>query len=53
MAMAGMSVGDGRDAFRSASGQALTLLAVLLVIVCWAWAGSILRIPEEERVFFE
>lgn len=53
MALAGMSVGNGRDAFSSASGQALTLLAVLLVFLCWAWAGRILRLPEEERVFFE
>ena len=53
MALAGMSVGDGRAAFRSATGQLLTLVAVLLVIVCWTWAGRILRVPEEERVFFE
>ena len=53
MALAGMSVGDGRDAFRSATGQTLTLAAVLLVIACWSWAGRILRVPEEERVFFE
>ncbi len=53
MAIAGMSVGDGRQAFSSATGQLLTLVAVLLVIACWAWAGQILRLPEEERVFFE
>lgn len=53
MAVAGMSVGDGREAFRSPTGQALTLFAVLLVVVCWAWAGRVLRVPEEERVFFE
>lgn len=53
MAIAGMSVGDGREAFRSATGQLLTLVAVLLVIACWAWAGRILHVPEEERVFFE
>lgn len=51
MALAGMSVGNGRDAYRTPTGQALTLLAVLLVIACWAWAGRILRLPEEERVF--
>jgi tight adherence protein B len=51
MALAGMSVGNGREAFRSANGQVLTLLAVLLVIGCWLWAGRILRVPEEERVF--
>ena len=53
MALAGMSVGEGREAFRSPTGQLLTLFAVLLVVLCWAWAGRILRVPEEERVFFE
>lgn len=51
MALAGMSVGNGRQAFRSATGQALTLVAVLLVVGCWLWAGRILQIPEEQRVF--
>ncbi len=51
MALAGMSVGNGRQAFRSPTGQMLTLFAVLLVIGCWVWAGRILQVPEEERVF--
>jgi len=51
MALAGLSVGNGRAAFRSATGQLLTLVAVLLVIGCWLWAGRILRVPEEQRVF--
>lgn len=51
MALAGMSVGNGRQAFQSATGQALTLFAVLLVVGCWLWAGRILQVPEEERVF--
>lgn len=51
MALAGMSVGNGRQAFRSPTGQTLTLVAVLLVVGCWLWAGRILRLPEEERVF--
>lgn len=53
MAIAGMSVGDGREAYSSATGQTLTSLAVLIVVGCWAWAGRILRVPEEQRVFFE
>ncbi len=53
MALAGMSVGNGRDAFRTPSGQALTSVAVLFVVACWAWAGRIMRLPEEERVFVE
>jgi tight adherence protein B len=44
-------VGNGRQAFQSATGQTLTLFAVLLVVGCWLWAGRILRVPEEERVF--
>jgi len=51
MALAGMSVGNGRQAFQSATGQTLTLVAVLLVVGCWLWAGRILQVPEEERVF--
>ena len=51
MALAGMSVGNGRAAFRSPTGQALSLLAVAMVVACWLWAGRILRIPEEQRVF--
>ena len=51
MALAGMSVGNGRQAFQSATGQSLTLFAVLLVVGCWLWAGRILQVPEEERVF--
>ena len=26
-------------------------LAILLVVACWVWAGRIMHIPEEERVF--
>ena len=51
MAAAGVSVGNGRDAYRQPGGQLAIVLAIGLVVVCWAWAGSIMRIPEEERVF--
>ena len=51
MALAGMSVGNGRQAFQSATGQVLTSVAVLLIVGCWLWAGRILQVPEEERVF--
>ncbi len=53
MALAGMSVGNGRAAFASATGQTLSLAAVAVIVACWAWAGRILRIPEEQRVFHE
>jgi tight adherence protein B len=53
MALAGMSVGNGRAAYTAPLGQALVVAAIGLTILCWAWAGRILRLPEEQRVFFE
>jgi tight adherence protein B len=51
MAMAGMSVGTGRAAYQTASGQALVVVAIALVVACWVWAGRIMVLPEEQRVF--
>lgn len=51
MAMAGMSVGTGRAAYQTASGQALVVVAIGLVVACWIWAGRIMVLPEEQRVF--
>ena len=51
MAMAGMSVGTGRAAYQTAAGQALVVVAIAMVIACWVWAGRIMVVPEEQRVF--
>lgn len=51
MAAAGLSVGTGRHAYRSPIGQVLVTLGLVMVIGCWFWAGSIMRLPAEERVF--
>lgn len=51
MALAGMSVGNGREAFATPTGQALTVVAIALIALCWVWSGFILRLPEERRVF--
>lgn len=51
MALAGMSLGDGRDAYASATGQIMAAVAIGLVAVCWVWSGHLLKVPEEERVF--
>lgn len=51
MALAGMSVGTGRAAYQTPDGQALVVLALVLVIGCWIWAGRIMVLPEEQRVF--
>jgi len=51
MALAGMGVGDGRDAYREPTGQVIVAVAMVLIVACWLWAGRIMQIPEEERVF--
>lgn len=51
MSMAGMSVGTGRAAYQTPVGQALVVVALVLVIACWLWAGRIMTLPEEQRVF--
>jgi tight adherence protein B len=51
MALAGMQVGEGRAAYATPLGQLVALIAIGLIAVCWMWAGRIMRLPEDERVF--
>ncbi|HEX2575587.1 MAG TPA: hypothetical protein VHK88_04510 [Aquihabitans sp.] len=51
MAVAGMSVGNGRSAYREPQGQVAVVVGMALVLACWWWAGRIMQIPEEDRVF--
>ena len=51
MALAGLSIGTGRAAYRTSAGQLAVALGIAMVAACWAWAGLLLRLPEEERVF--
>jgi len=53
MAFAGMSVGNGRAAYQTPFGQLMVLVAIAMVAACWIWAGSIMKLPEEDRVFSE
>jgi tight adherence protein B len=46
-----MTIGTGRDAYRTPFGQAAVMAGIGAVAVCWIWAGRLLRLPEEERVF--
>jgi tight adherence protein B len=52
MALVGLSIGGGRDAYRTPTGQLAAVAAVAMVIACWLWSGRIMKLPEEERVFF-
>lgn len=53
MALVGMSIGSGRQAYATPWGQMMVVVGIGAVVVCWAWAGRLLALPEEERVFYE
>ena len=50
MALAGLSIGTGREAYQTATGQFAVVVGLLCVAGCWVWAGRLLRLPEEQRV---
>lgn len=51
MALAGLSIGTGRAAYQTPLGQLLVTAGVAVVAGCWIWAGRLMRLPDEERVF--
>ncbi len=51
MALTGLSIGNGRDAYGTPTGQALVVVALILVLIFWVWAGRIMNLPKEDRVF--
>jgi tight adherence protein B len=53
MAVAGLSIGTGRAAYQTGLGQLAVAAALGMVVLCWVWAGTLMRLPEEDRVFAE
>jgi len=53
MTLAGLSIGNGRAAYQTTLGQLAVVSGLLLTFGCWVWAGRLMRLPEEERVFYE
>lgn len=53
MALAGLQIGNGRAAYATPVGQAGVLVGLAIMAVCWLWAGRIMRLPEQDRVFAE
>lgn len=53
MALVGLTIGDGRAAYATDMGQAAVIAGMLMIGICWLWAGRLMRLPEEERVFYE
>lgn len=51
MAVIGLSIGRGRQAYASPDGQLLVAISVLAVAGCWLWAGRIMAVPLRKRVF--
>ena len=50
MALAGMSIGNGRQAYGTFTGQLIVVMALAMIIGCWVWASTIMRLPDEQRV---
>lgn len=51
MAVAGLTIGTGRQAYGSAGGQVAVAAGLLAIAACWWWAGRLMRLPEPPRVF--
>ena len=51
MTLAGLSIGTGRQAYQTLGGQIAVAGGLIVVAVCWLWAGRLMRLPEERRVF--
>jgi tight adherence protein B len=51
MALAGLSIGTGRRAYGTTGGQVAVAFGLTMIVVCWVWAGRLMRLPEEDRVF--
>ncbi len=51
MALAGLTIGTGRQAYASTGGQVAVAVGLLAVAACWVWAGRLMRLPKAPRVF--
>jgi len=51
MALAGMSIGSGRSSYQTPLGQLAVVIGLASIVVCWVWAGRLMCLPDERRVF--
>jgi tight adherence protein B len=51
MALAGLSIGSGRHAYETPGGQMAVAFGLGMIVACWVWAGRLMKLPEEDRVF--
>lgn len=53
MALVGQSIAEGRGAYGTPAAQVAILVALGIIALCWLWAGRLMALPHEERVFYE
>lgn len=53
MALVGQTIAGGRGAYTSPGAQVMVLLALAMIAGCWVWAGRLMALPTEERVFYD
>ncbi len=51
MAVSGLTIGTGRQAYETAGGQMAVVIALAAVAACWWWSGRLMRLPGSPRVF--
>ena len=51
MAVAGLTIGSGREAYETPAGQIAVVVGLMAVVACWIWSGRLMRIPSPPRVF--
>lgn len=53
MALVGQTIAEGRGAYGTPGAQLAILVALGIIGLCWLWAGRLMGLPQEERVFHE
>ncbi len=51
MALAGLTIGSGRQAYETIGGQIAVAAGLVAVALCWWWSGRLMRLPVPPRVF--
>lgn len=51
MALVGQTIAAGRDAYQGTGPTIAITVALGIIALCWWWAGRLMRLPAEQRVF--
>jgi tight adherence protein B len=53
MALVGQTIAEGRGAYGTPGAQLAIMAALGIIALCWLWAGRLMALPSEERVFYQ